>query len=89
MYFAANDKLFKIYCYNSFRGSLPNGINLDKTLEDAKNIDTSIEYNDDGEDYESKKGYWLEDDLDTGKLLSITVFIKEMLIDETFDSLKW
>lgn len=89
LFFAANGKLFKIYCYNGFKGSLPNGINLDNTLEEAKNIDSSLEYNDDGEDYESKNGYWIEDDLDTGKVFSITVYIKEILDDKEFDSLSW
>lgn len=89
LYFAGNDKLFKIYCCGDYKGSLPNGINLDTELLKAKEIDTSIEYNDDGEDYESNNGYWIEDNLDTGKLLSITIFIKELLDDDTFDSLKW
>lgn len=89
LYFAANDKLFKIYCANDFNGSLPNGINLETSLEEAKKIDVSLKYNDDGEDYESSQGYWVEDDLDTGKILSITVYIKEILDDNLFDSLKW
>lgn len=89
LYFASNGKLFKIYCTNGFKGSLPNGINLNNLLEEAKKIDTSLKYNDDGEDYESNKGYWIEDDLDTGKILSITIYIKEVLDDKVFDSLKW
>ncbi len=89
LYFASNDKLFKIYCTKGFKGSLPNGISLNTSLKEAKEIDKSLKYNDDGEDYESLSGYWIEDDLDTGKLLSITVYIKEILDDELFDSLKW
>lgn len=89
LYFAGNNKLFKIYCTKGFEGTLPNGIGLNTTLEEAKRIDNTLEYNDDGEDYESKDGYWVEDDLDTGKLFSITVYIKEILDDNIFDSLKW
>lgn len=89
LYFAANNKLFKIYCTKGFEGALPNGISLSTTLEEAKRIDNTLEYNDDGEDYESKDGYWVEDDLDTGKLFSITVFTTEILDDNIFDSLKW
>lgn len=89
LYFAANDKLFKIYCTNDFKGSLTNGINLNTSIDDAKKIDNTLEYNDDGEDYESNNGYWVEDDLDNGKVLSITVFIKEILDDNEFDKLEW
>lgn len=89
LYFAANDKLFKIYCTNGFKGSLINGINLNTSLAEAKKIDNTLKYNDDGEDYESNNGYWVEDNLDNDKILSITIFIKEILNDDEFDKLKW
>lgn len=89
LFFAGNDKLFKIYCTNNYEGSLPNSINLNTTLEEAIKIDNKLEYNDDGEDYESEDGYWIEDDLDTKKVMSITVFIKEMLENDKFDKLDW
>ena len=89
LFFAGNNKLFKIYCTHGFKGSLPNGINLDTTLEEAKKIDESLRYNDDEEDYESSDNYWVEDDLDTGKLFSITIYISELLDISCFDSLTW
>lgn len=70
-------------------GSLSNGISLSTTLKDALTIDASLKYNNDGEVFESHDGYWIEDDLDTGGLLSITVYIKELLDASCFDSLKW
>jgi len=89
LYFAGNNKLFKIYCTQGYGGALPNGISLNTTLEEAKRIDNTLEYSDDGEDYESKDGYWIEDDLDTGKLFSITIYIKEIIDNDVFDGLKW
>lgn len=89
LFFGNNNKLFKIYCVEGYEGSLPNGININTYLKEALLIDKTLCYNDDGEDYESNNGYWIEDNLDTGKLFSITIFIKELLDDEIFYQYKW
>ena len=41
------------------------------------------------EDYESPSGYWVEDDPETERIVSISVFIKEVLDEENFDYCKW
>ena len=46
-------------------------------------------YNDDEEDYESELGYWVEDDLDTNRIMRITIFIKEVLDEEVFFTYDW
>ncbi len=89
LYFASNNKLFKIFCTTGFKGSLPNGIKIGTSLQETRKIDNTLKYIDDNEDYESINGYWIEDDLDTGEVLSISIFIKEVLDENTFDSLKW
>lgn len=89
LFFAANDKLFKIHCKNNFSGSLSNGIMIGMPLEQAMNIDPSLYYEDDFEQYVSKDGYWIEDDIDTRRIISITIFIKEIDNDDLFDSCKW
>lgn len=85
----AKDKLFEIYVEENFKGKLPNGIHIGMSIEKAKEIDNTITFNDWEECYESKLGYWLEDNLDDGTIMSITIFIKEILDDETFFSYEW
>lgn len=89
MFFAANKKLFKIVFWNDYNGSLPNGICTGMEINKAKVIDNSLEYNDWNEDYESKLGYWIEDDIETENIMSISIFIKEILDEESFDLCKW
>lgn len=52
-------------------------------------FDKTLAYNDWNEDYESDHGYWMEDNPETGKIISITVFIKEILDEDTFDLCEW
>ena len=59
------------------------------TMEDAISFDPSLVYNDDEEDYESELGYWVEDDLDTNRIMRITIFIKEVLDEEVFFTYDW
>lgn len=87
--FFAKGKMFKMYFENSFDGSLQNGISLGTQIEDAQAIDASIRYDDWEEDYVSDNGYWLEDDPVTHKIISISIFIKEVENDDTFYSYKW
>lgn len=88
-FFFANDKLFKIHVSEGFVGSLPNGISIGTDIEDAKEIDPSLNYDDWNEDWSSDSGYWLEDSLDTNKVISITIFIKEILDDDLFEKYEW
>ena len=88
MFFAKN-KMFKIYFESPDIWQLENGIEIKMTIEDAQKIDNSLKYNDDEEDYESPNGYWIEESLESGKIESITIFIKEVLDDEEFYSYSW
>ncbi len=88
MFFAKN-KMFKIYFESPDIWRLENGIEIKMTIEDALKIDNSLKYNDDEEDYESSNGYWIEESLESGKIESITIFIKEVLDDDEFYSYNW
>ena len=57
-------------------------------MTDVMKLDPTIEYNDWDEIYESSEGYWIEDDIGTKSVLSITVFIKE-IDNEDFDNCNW
>lgn len=83
--FFAKNRLFKIILKGNFTGSLPNGINLNTTIDDAEEIDPTLEFDDWEEIYESANGYWLEDDLQTRRLRWITIFIPALERDDFFN----
>ena len=87
--FFAKNRMFKIYFENSFDGKLENGISLGMTIKDAETIDPTIQYDDWEEVYSSDLGYWLEDDVETGEIISITIFIKELEDDDVFFRYDW
>lgn len=87
--FFAKGCLFKIYFENSFEGSLFNGIHLGQKIDDAISIDGTLQYDDWEEEYISELGYWLEDEVGTGKIISISIFIKAIEDDEYFYSYEW
>ena len=87
--FFAKNRMFKIYFENNFDGSLSNGIALGMLIEDAEAIDPTIKYDDWEEVYTSKSGYWLEDDVESGRIITITIFIKELEDDEVFFKYEW
>ncbi len=87
--FFANDKMFKINCGSSSDGILNNGINVGMSIEEAIIIDTTLEYNDLEEYYESSNGYWLFTDSSSDTISDISVFIKAVLDDEVFFSYNW
>ena len=89
LFFAKNEKLFKIVFWEGYRGSLPNGISLSSSIEDAKIIDPSLRFDDWNEIYQSTNGYWIEDNIDTKTVLSISIFIEELLDEDTFDYCNW
>lgn len=89
IFFAKNNKLFKLVFWEGYQGTLPNGIKTGMAIETAKTLDPSLAYDDWNEDYQSQNGYWLEDDPESGTVMSISIFIREILDEETFDQCKW
>ena len=85
----AKNKLWQIFAEEKFEGSLPSGIKIDTSMDEAIKIDPSLRYDDWNEDYQSKRGYWLEDNLDDGTVLSMTIFIKEVMDDAVFFKYEW
>ena len=82
--FFAKDRLWKITLCNNFKGALPNGINLDTPIVEAQRIDPTLKFDDWEEFFGSSNGYWIEDNLDTKKLLSITIFIPAVESDDFY-----
>ena len=89
LFFAKNNKLFKIVAWENYSGSLPNGVTIGMNIADAQKLDTTLIYSDWNEDYESETGYWVEDDVESGKITSISIFIKEVFDEENFDYCEW
>ena len=87
-FFASNNKLFKIVFWHNYTGKLSNNIGIGSTMNTVSSIDPTIHYNDWDEIYESSNGYWIEDDIETKNVLSITVFIKE-IDNNNFDECNW
>ncbi len=88
-FFFAKGRMFKIYFEHNFSESLDNGICLGMKIRDAERIDPSIRYDDWEEIYISDKGYWLEDNVDSGEIISLTIFIKELENEEIFFKYEW
>lgn len=89
LFFARNGKLFKCVFWENYFGQLTNGIRTGMSLADARQIDASLVFDEWNEDYESSDGYWLEDDAESGKIIAITVFIRELLDEDKFDACNW
>lgn len=89
LFFAKNMKLFKIILWENYQGCLPNGIRPRMPLVEAQTIDPELSFDDWNEIYLSPTGYWLEDNLKTKEVMSISVFIKEIDDDTLFDSCSW
>ncbi len=87
--FFAKNRMFKIYFENEFEGILTNGISLGMNIKDAEMLDPTIEYDDWEEIYTSEHGYWLEDDVESGEIISITIFIKELEDPDVFFRYDW
>ncbi len=86
--FFANSKLFKIVVENEYAGKLPNGICLGMTMQDAVSLDDQLTYDEWNEEYGSPLGYWVEDDPETSRIISISIFIRE-IDDDDFEEYKW
>lgn len=89
LFFAKNDKLFKMVFWEGYQGVLPNGVALGISIEEAGKLDPSLSFDDWNEVYQSENGYWLEDDIDTKKVMSVSIFIKELLDEDNFDYCNW
>ncbi len=89
LFFAKNNKLFKMVFWEGYQGSLPNGISLGIPIEKAVVLDPSLSFDDWNEVYQSNNGYWLEDNIDTKTVMSISIFIEELLDDDSFDYCNW
>ena len=87
--FFANEKMFKIYLEENYSGSLDNGICIGTSIDKAKDIDPTLVYEDFDEYYSSSLGYWIEDDVDSQKVISITIFIKALLNEDEFFTYNW
>jgi len=87
--FFANDRMFKINYGPSSGGLLNNGVKIGMDIEDALKTDSTLQYNDMEEYYESSHGYWLFTDPGSDTVSDITVFIKAVLDDEFFFSYNW
>ncbi len=88
LFFAKNDKLFKVVFWKNYAGNMANGIGVGMSMEQAFSVDKTLSYNDWDEIYESEKGYWLEENPLDKTVFSITVFIKE-IDDGAFDEALW
>lgn len=82
------DILFEIVFENMYSGNLHNNVRIGMMLTDAEIIDPTLTYNEEDEDYVSTAGYWLEDNPETGKICSITVYLPEVE-NEDFFSYTW
>lgn len=88
MFFAKN-KMFKVYVDGAFSGELPNGIRIGMKMSDVMKIDSNIKYDDWEEDWQSSDGYWLENDPSNDTVLTITIYIRELLNEEMFEQYNW
>ena len=67
---------------------MPNGIEVEMSIEKSKEIDKTLSYDDFDEVYLSSNGYCLESNSKTNNVFSIQVFVKE-IDDEDFFLCKW
>lgn len=86
--FFANNKLFKIVVFKEYAGNLDNGIRTGMPINTALEKDSQLHYDEWNEDYESDN-YWIEKDIETNTISSISIFIPEVLDDEIFDKYEW
>lgn len=89
LFFAKNGKLFKMVFWEGYKGSLTNGISLGISIEKATALDSSLSFDDWEDVYLSDNGYWLEDNIDTNTVMSISIYIKELLDEDNFDFCNW
>lgn len=74
----AEDVLFEIVFENNYVGKLANGAYIGMPISELSLLDNTLVFLEEEEYYMSEFGYWIEDDLDTNTVSSITVFLKEI-----------
>ena len=85
----AKDIMFSILLEEGSTGKTENGLYIGMKMADAEKIDSTIEYNDDDEDFISSMGYWINDSIETGLICAITIFISEAKDSTTFFNYEW
>ena len=87
----AEDVLWRIDFIGNFKGKLNNGIEIGMDLSRALELDKTLEFDDWDEIFCSKEGYCLIDFVDTGKVVSFSIGIKELFSEneEEFYSYEW
>lgn len=84
------DILFEILLQNEYKGALPNGIKIDMEMNEVEQIEPSLKYDDDDEIFVSDNGYWIGDEIELGKVVSITIFLPDVeLDDDEFWKYEW
>ena len=73
-----NGKLFKITALKNYEGTVLNQIKIGMSSKELLKMDSSFEYDDFEEVYDSKKGVFIETDPETDEIRWISVFIKEL-----------
>lgn len=84
----AKEVMYEMYFENQYSGRLPNGVCIGMDSEELMNIDSSLMYNDEEEDFESQEGYWVVDDVLAKKVVCITIFLP-IVETESFYNYEW
>ena len=79
------DVLFEISFEGKYAGTLPNGVGVGMSMKELEDIDDTLKYDDDDEMFVSENGYWIIDDIDSGKVKTITIFLEDVNSDDFFD----
>ena len=87
----AEDVLWRIDFIGNFKGKLNNGIEIGMDLSKALKLDKTLEFDDWDEIWLSKNGYWVVDIVESGKIYTFTIGIKELFSEdeEEFYSYEW
>ena len=85
----AKDILWSIVLENDYKGNTENGLYIGMKMSDAKQADSTLEYNEDDEDFISQNGYWINDDVESGLITAITIFIPEAGDSDRFFAYNW
>ena len=74
--------LFEILLQNEYKGALPNGTQIDMEMNEVEQIEPSLKYDDDDEIFVSDSGYWIGDEIESGKVVSITIFLPDVELED-------
>lgn len=85
----AKDILWSIVLEEDYKGKTENGLYVNMEISEAERLDCTLEYNEDDEDFISQNGYWINDDVESGLITAITIFIPEAKDSDKFLSYDW